>query len=97
MACLLVGILISSVAVQTALRGRREARLQRQLAQTQWLCEGGLVRAAAALRKSPDYTGETWQPDLATEPMRDAVVEIKVQPQEDAAQAASQKEIQNLP
>lgn len=78
LACLLVGTVLTALTVQSALRGRREARLERQLAQTDWLCEGGIVRAVAALRKSTDYQGETWQPELGIEPLREAIVEIKV-------------------
>lgn len=78
LACLLIGTVLIGLTVQTALRGRREARLERQLSQTEWLCEGGAVRAVSALRKSSDYEGETWQPKLELEPFRDAVVDIKV-------------------
>ncbi len=78
LACLLIGTVLTALTVQSALRGRREARLERQLAQTEWLCEGGIVRAVAALRKSTDYQGETWQPELGIEPLRAAEIEIKV-------------------
>ena len=78
LACLLIGTVLISLSLQSALRGRREARLERQLAQTEWLCEGGAIRAVAALQKSADYQGETWQPKLRLEPFTDAVVDIKV-------------------
>ncbi len=79
LACLLVATVITALTVQSALRGRREARLDRQLAQTEWLCEGGILRAVQELRKSPAYAGETWRPELAIEPFGDAVVEIQVE------------------
>jgi hypothetical protein len=74
----MIGCVLTALAVQSALRSRREARLARQLSQTEWLCEGGLVRAAQALQKSPEYTGEVWQPKLNIEPYTEAQVQIKV-------------------
>ncbi len=79
LACLLIGSVLVGLTVQSALRNRREARLTRQLAQTEWLCEGGLIRAVSALSKSAEYPGETWQPELGLEPLGKAVVEIAVQ------------------
>lgn len=80
LACLLVGTLLTGLTVQSALRGRREARLERQRLQTEWLLEGGLIRAVKALQASNEYAGETWQPDLQVEPLCNAEVEIKVKP-----------------
>lgn len=91
LACLLVGVLIAGLTLQTAMRGRREAKLQRQLAQTEWLCEGGIVRAVAALKHSTEYTGETWQPDLNMEPLEKAVVDIQVKPVRSADAATDSK------
>lgn len=78
-ACIVICTLLTGMTVQSALRGRREARLERQRLQTEWLVEGGLVRAVNALRKSTEYVGETWKPELSVEPLRDAEVEIKVE------------------
>lgn len=60
---------------------RREVRSLQDAAQSFWLAESGLNRAAARLQADPAYTGETWQ--LAPEDIggRDAgEVHIKVVP-----------------
>ena len=78
LACLIVtsGLLVNMV--QTVLRDRREVRLERQLRQTELLCEAGVMRAADKLQSSSDYDGETWTPDLSPTPWSDATVEIRV-------------------
>ena len=82
LACMIVGMILTALTVQAALRGRREARLELQLTQTEWLCEGGIVRAVSELRKSTEYSGETWHPELKIEPWQAAEVEIEVKKSE---------------
>jgi type II secretory pathway component PulK len=58
--CLLVVVTILSGMLRNAVRARRQLHAERDLRQTQLLLEAGLDRAAAALRRSPEYRGETW-------------------------------------
>ncbi len=78
-ACLVVASTLVGLAVQASLRGRREARLQLQLRQTELLCEAGVMRAVKRLQtSSAGYTGERWTPELNLENYHDAVVEIQI-------------------
>ena len=77
-ACLVVASALVALAVQSSLRGRREARLQLQLRQTELLCEAGVLRAAKQLETSDLYTGEQWLPELDLENYHDAAVAIEV-------------------
>jgi Na+-transporting NADH:ubiquinone oxidoreductase subunit NqrC len=77
-ACLVVTSALVALAVQSALRGRREARLQLQLRQTELLCEAGVMRATTRLQASIKYAGEQWLPELNLDNYHDAVVEIEV-------------------
>lgn len=77
-ACLAVSSVLVALAVQSSLRGRREARLQLQLRQTELLCEAGVMRAAKQFQNSASYSGEQWRPELNLENYHDAVVEILV-------------------
>ena len=78
LACLLVGTVLTALTVQSALRGRREARLERQLLQTQLLCEAGVVRAVKSIAANPGYQGETWQPPIDGGQLNSAKVVIEV-------------------
>jgi type II secretory pathway pseudopilin PulG len=80
-ACLAVSSVLVALAVQSSLRGRREARLQLQLRQTELLCEAGVMRAAKQLENSESYLGEQWRPELNLENYHDAVVDIVVNEQ----------------
>lgn len=66
LACLVVVTALIGSATQAALRGRQAARIQKQLRQTELLCEAGVLRAAQQLRKSTRYEGEQWTPRLTT-------------------------------
>jgi hypothetical protein len=77
-ACLAVTSALVALVVQSALRGRREARLQLQLRQTELLCEAGVLRATTRLGASEDYAGEQWHPEMGVENYHDAVVKIVV-------------------
>ncbi len=78
-ACLAVSTVLIALSVQTALRSRREVRLQLQLRQTELLCEAGVMRAALKLRDDSSYSGEDWSPELALESYHTAKVRIEVQ------------------
>ncbi len=77
-ACLVVSSVLVALAVQSALHGRREARLQLQLRQTELLCEAGVMRAMTQLQRSGSYEGEQWHPDLNLENYHHASVEIAI-------------------
>ncbi len=85
LACLGVVIALVMVAVQSSLRGRREVRLQRQLIQTEFLCEAGVQRAVKQLRKLPNYQSEKWFPKLGPASFENAAIEINVEPVKNAA------------
>jgi type II secretory pathway component PulK len=59
--CLLVVLSILSGMLHSAIRARRQLHVERDLRQTELLLTAGLDRAAAALRQSADYRGETWK------------------------------------
>ncbi|MDX1930060.1 MAG: hypothetical protein SFV81_26270 [Pirellulaceae bacterium] len=89
-ACLAVSSVLVALAVQSSLRGRREARLQLQLRQTELLCEAGVMRAAKQLENSASYAGEQWRPVLNFENYHDAVVEIIVSENEQVTESSKQ-------
>ena len=80
LACLGVVIAFVLSTTQSSLRGRREVRMQRQLLQTDLLCEAGVLRAKQQFNKSSDYVGEKWTPDLAVTSFDYASVEIRIKP-----------------
>ena len=89
-ACLAVSTVLVALVVQSSLRGRREARLQLQLRQTELLCEAGVMRAAKQLENSESYLGEQWRPELNLENYHDAVVDIVVSENEQVTEASKQ-------
>ena len=66
--CVAIAASLVAATLQSALRARRELRLQRQLRQTELLLTAGLERAVARLRSDAAYRGETWELDPATLP-----------------------------
>ncbi len=72
-------MVLISLSVQTALRGRREARLERQLAQAEWLCEGGVIRAVQHCKSLASIQAKLGIPSWSWNRFRSAVVEIKVE------------------
>ena len=85
LACLGVVTALVMSTLQSSLRGRREVRMQCQLIQTEYLCEAGVQRAVKRLKESPNYLGEKWLPRLGTTSFKNATVEIRIQPDQDAA------------
>ena len=80
LACLGVVIAFVLCTTQSSLRGRREVRMQRQLLQTDLLCEAGVLRAKQQFNKSPDYVGEKWTPNLGVASFEYASIEIRIKP-----------------
>lgn len=64
--CVLVCLLVASSMVvattQSALRRRRECRIQQQLRQTELLLDAGIRRSIAQMNASNEYEGEEWTP-----------------------------------
>ena len=87
LACLGIVITLVMTTVQTSLRGRREVRMQRQLIQTELLCEAGVQRAVRQFGKWQEYKGETWLPKLGTRSFENAIIEIRIGPSQQDAQS----------
>ena len=87
LACLGIVITLVMTTMQSSLRGRREVRMQRQLIQTELLCEAGVQRAVRQFGKSQEYQGETWHPKLGTRSFENAIVEIRLEPSKEDAQS----------
>ncbi len=85
LACLVIVIAMVMTTVQSAIRGRVEVRKQRQLLQTELLCEAGVKRAVEQIRKSVEYRGEKWIPKYLSSFFEHAVIEIKIEPSLDDA------------
>lgn len=83
LACLGIVIALVMTTMQSSLRGRREVRMQRQLIQTEFLCEAGVQRAVQQLKRSPEYKGEKWFPKLGSTSFENAAIEIRIEPSMD--------------
>lgn len=66
LACAVAVTGIAAAVIRGSLTARREARLVRQAAQAELLCEAGAMRARHRLLTEPDYRSETWTPDLSS-------------------------------
>lgn len=86
-ACLSIATAIAIAGVRHALMGRRQARLEHQLRQTELLVDAGLRRAIKAVSADANYSGERWDLDPAltgfAATFEGANVEIKAMPQAD--------------
>ena len=82
--CLGIVITLVMTTMQSSLRGRREVRMQRQLIQTEFLCEAGVQRAVQQLKRSPEYKGEKWFPKLGSTSFGNAAIEIRIEPSQEA-------------
>jgi type II secretory pathway pseudopilin PulG len=96
LACLGIVIALVLCTTQSSLRGRREVRLQRQLLQTELLCEAGVLRAKQQFKKSPDYAGEKWTPNLGMSSFQYAAIEIRITPKTGGANQAQAEVIASL-
>jgi type II secretory pathway component PulK len=63
---LVIGLLLGSL-LQRVVREQRQMRVRHYQWQAQWLARSAMERAQAQLARDPEYTGETWQPDVAEE------------------------------
>ncbi|MGI9455343.1 MAG: hypothetical protein ACR2NU_02210 [Aeoliella sp.] len=66
--CLSIVIALVTATTQSALRERRQIRVERQLRQADILVEAGAGRAVTKLNQSERYTGETWSLDADSLP-----------------------------
>ncbi|HUP80756.1 MAG TPA: hypothetical protein VM260_19555 [Pirellula sp.] len=85
LACLGIVTVLVITTMQNSLRGRREVRMQRQLLQTEFLCEAGVKRAVQRLKRSPEYKGEKWLPKLGTTSFENSTIEIRIEPAKENA------------
>jgi type II secretory pathway component PulK len=61
---LLIVMLTAAALLRAMLVVHRQSRAFHRELQAQWLAEAALSRAAARLASDPEYTGETWQPQV---------------------------------
>ena len=61
--CLLVVASLGVSLTRSLVEEQRQSQRRHQQLQALWVAESAVQRAAAALRASPDYRGETWQID----------------------------------
>ena len=88
LACLVVVVSLAGSLVASTLRARREANVQHQLRQTDYLLDAGIQRAMAQLQESPDYPGETWVPgDIVPHFYRAKVVIVTLNEKEESLSA----------
>lgn len=59
--CVMVASTLMIVVVRRALAESQLGRLEVRRAQSRWLAESGLERAAARLASDPKYSGEVWK------------------------------------
>ncbi len=59
-AAMIIGVSL----VQLVLMQMQQSRHDRDRSQATWLAEAGLDRLRRQVSISPDYTGETWQPEV---------------------------------
>ena len=74
---LLTMLVVTSIVGTTmllSLRSQRECRVERQMMQVQFLCEAGAIRATEKLAMEPDFSGDSWLPELGDG--SDAIAEI---------------------
>jgi Tfp pilus assembly protein PilX len=75
---LLVVMLMTGTIVQSLVVEIRQTRRNAAELQAHWLADAALGRAAAQLRASSAYSGETWQPAITTDENDVGVAEIRV-------------------
>jgi hypothetical protein len=83
---LLVVMLMTGTIVQSLVAEIRQTRRNAAELQAHWLADAALARAAAQLRASSAYTGETWQPAITADERDIGIAEIRVErPTDDRA------------
>jgi hypothetical protein len=79
--CLAVVMIIGASLLRTVLLQQRQLEQEQQQLQALWLAESAVERAAARLRDSPDYRGETWEfASWAPSPGSSGVAVIRIEP-----------------
>jgi Tfp pilus assembly protein PilX len=76
---LLVVMLMTGTIVQSLVAEIRQTRRNAAELQVHWLADAALARAAAQLRASSAYSGETWQPAITADESDIGVTEIRVE------------------
>jgi Tfp pilus assembly protein PilX len=83
--CLLVVSLVVAGALRALATDQRQLRTRRDRLQAELLAESGIERAAAAVRASKEYAGESWR--IAADELRgasDGLVLVRVEKSEQA-------------
>ncbi|MGE3315378.1 MAG: hypothetical protein AB7O26_09695 [Planctomycetaceae bacterium] len=65
MVCLVIASLILGVLAHIGMLHYRQQRAEQERAQTEWLAEAAIERAADRLTADAGYSGETWEIDSA--------------------------------
>ena len=76
---LLVVMLMTGTIVQSLVAEIRQTRRNAAELQAHWLADAALARAAAQLRASSAYSGETWQPAITADESDVGIAEIRVE------------------
>ena len=98
MIALLLVSMIGVSLVRLALAQQRQVQREQVRLQAEWLAEAGLERAAARLRRDPEYTGEEWQIEAgALKGRRGGLVRIAVEPDETETAGARVRVIATFP
>ena len=85
LACMTVAMLILLGAVESSLRHRRQLRTELQVEQTRWLLDAGVSKAINELKADKEYQGETIRFDASVSALRNASVEIAIEPKQDSS------------
>lgn len=81
--CLVLSAVLIAALLRSTLLLSRQAQVEQQRAQADWLASAGLSRATSRLRSNPDYTGEIWNvPAESLRGSEPARVEIQVRTNE---------------
>ena len=78
LAALALASLAAVTLARTLVTHRDRLRMEEQRTEAEWIGLSALNRAAAQLRESPDYAGETWQVELGRESQQSATATIEV-------------------
>ena len=96
--CMAVAMVLFLAWLKTAAMERSQLRAQQDRLQAEILADAGLERAAAQLKSTPDYSGETWQIGADAFAGRGAAaVEIRIEPAEEAATSRKVHAIAEFP
>lgn len=72
----LIVVALSAGLIRAILASHREIELQEHLAQADQLAESARIRVATQLQKTPNYTGEVWQPAASGGPAMQATITV---------------------